>query len=124
MARILVVDDDITTRLMIGTILTDRGHIPIFSGDGQHAYETLMIDDTIDLLITDVMMPRLDGRDLIKLLRGIDHYARLPVIVISSVVGPREIAGLLELGASRFLSKPIARDELLSSVNDALTGDY
>ncbi len=107
MKRILIAEDDASTRLVIGTLVADVGYIPLYSADGQHAYETLLIDPGIVLLITDVMMPRLDGRTLIKTLREHAALRTLPVIVISSVVGPKEIGGLMNLGASRFMPKPI-----------------
>ena len=120
MARILIAEDDFSTRSTIGLMLGRLGHIPIYSPDGQHAYESLQADDSIELLITDVMMPRMDGRALIKTLRGTERLRRLPVIVISAVVGPRDIADLLDLGASRFQPKPLNMAELKENIAEAL----
>ena len=122
MARILIAEDDMATRMVAGKMLEKMGHIPVFSSDGQHAVETLHIDGGIELLITDVMMPRMDGRALIKTLRGIERFRNLPVIVISAVVGPREIADLLDLGASRFQPKPLDMKELKENIDSALVG--
>lgn len=120
MARILIAEDDVATRMVAGKMLEKMGHIPVFSPDGQHALETLQIDAGIQLLVTDVMMPRMDGRALIKTLRGTERHRKLPVIVISAVVGPREIADLLDLGASRFQPKPLDMGELRENIELAL----
>ena len=107
MARILIAEDDETTRKLVGFFVENMGHVPIFSPDGQHALETLFADETIDLLITDVMMPRLDGRGLITAVRHNPRFQNLPILVMSAVVGPREIHDLLKLGAARFQCKPL-----------------
>ncbi|WP_045218361.1 response regulator [Desulfonatronum thioautotrophicum] len=120
MTRILIAEDDATTRRVVGTMVKRMGHIPIYSPDGQHALETLRADEDIELLITDVMMPRMDGRELIRLIRADKFLAELPVIVMSAVVGPKEIFELLRNGATRFLPKPLSMDELSLNVAAAL----
>ena len=112
MARILIAEDDRATRSGVGVMVEEMGHVPIFSPDGQHAFESLQADSTIDLLISDIVMPRMDGKVLIRTLRGNKRWARLPVIAMSAVVGPREIADLLDLGVTRFQPKPLDVEEL------------
>lgn len=120
MARILIVDDDETTRYSVGLMIQKMGHIPIFSGDGQHAYETLLVDPGIELLITDMLMPRMDGRDLIRAIRGHARFSQLPIVIMSAVLGPKEIYELLELGAARFQAKPLDVRELQENVDSCL----
>ncbi|MBU1247772.1 MAG: response regulator, partial [Proteobacteria bacterium] len=72
-------------------------------------------------LITDIMMPEMDGRQLIQTLRGDTQFQQLPIIIMSAVVGVRDISGLLKLGASRFLSKPLDKDELIESLLRCMT---
>ena len=67
----------------------------------------LLDNPGVELLISDVKMPRLDGRELIRLVRSSGPFATLPLIVVSGAVGPHEISDLLESGASRFLPKPV-----------------
>jgi CheY-like chemotaxis protein len=116
MDRILIVDDDITARKVAGFAVERLGHIPIYSPDGQHALETLLIDDGIALLITDVQMPRMDGRELLKAVRAEKKLMGLPVIVMSAVVGPKEIFGLLAMGATRFQTKPLSVEVLQGNI--------
>jgi CheY-like chemotaxis protein len=120
MATILVAEDDLTARIMLGNFIEEMGHSAIFSPDGQHALESILVNPRISLLITDVSMPRMDGRALIRSLRKMDAYSELPIIVISGVVGPREIADLLKIGATRFLPKPIDQRVVMECINASL----
>ncbi len=120
MARILIAEDDETTRKFVGYLVSSLGHVPIYSPDGLHALETMQADDSIDLLITDVMMPRLDGRGLILAIRNNPGMQNLPIVVMSAVVGPREIHDLLIMGATRFQGKPLNRDILEENIQASL----
>ncbi|HAS81506.1 MAG TPA: response regulator [Verrucomicrobia bacterium] len=122
MARILVVEDDLITRQMLGIMVDALGHIPVFSPDGLHALETLAVDPDIQMVITDVVMPRMDGKQLIRTLRDSDRYRSLPIIVTSGIVGPKDIAELLRTGASRFQPKPIDIAVLEENIDSVLNG--
>jgi len=120
MARILIAEDDVSTRKAVAMMVGKMGHIAIVSPDGQHAWETLQVDLDIDLLITDIMMPRMDGKQLIQMLRGQERFAELPVIIMSAVVGPKDIFSLLELGAARFQPKPLSLNTLKENIDTCL----
>jgi len=112
MAKVLVAEDEITCRMIISKAVEGMGHCVIRSSDGEHAWKTLLANPDIDLLITDVKMPGLDGRDLVKQIRAREGFEDLPIIIISGVVGPKTIAGLLEQGATWFVAKPVNPAEL------------
>ena len=81
------------------------------SAHAADAYELVgYLDDNPDigLVITDVMMPEMSGRELVHVLRGLERFAALPVVIISAVVGERDMRDLIALGASRFLRKPVS----------------
>lgn len=120
MARILIAEDEIVSRMAVGKIVTSLGHVPIFSPDGQHALETLSIDESIDIVITDVVMPRLNGRELVGRIRGMKHLESIPIIMMSSYVGPKEIADLIEHGATRFQPKPLSYEYLKCNIESCL----
>jgi CheY-like chemotaxis protein len=120
MSRILIAEDDVFSRKVCYKLLEIMGHTPICSPDGKHAYQTLLADNGIDLLITDIMMPEMDGRTLIKTLRGNTSFMKLPVIIMSAVVKFSDINDMLELGANLFLPKPIDKDHLFEYVDRCL----
>lgn len=120
-SRVLIVDDDPTIRRIVAAVVRKMGHEIIISGNGRHAWETLQVDESIDVLVTDIEMPEMDGRELVANLRRHEALSDLPVVVVSGAVGPREIAQLLDLGASRFVAKPIKPARLISEIKHALS---
>lgn len=116
MARILLAEDEASTRAVIIHALTQDGHSVISSPDGQHAWVNLQVNEGIDLLITDVLMPVMDGRDLVKKIRMSEEFSKLPVIIMSGVVTIKEIAEFLEAGATLFMHKPLRVSELREEV--------
>ncbi|MDY7001636.1 MAG: response regulator [Thermodesulfobacteriota bacterium] len=112
MAKILIAEDDRITCLVLAKILEDMGHVAILCRDGRRAMDTLADNQDIAVVITDVSMPEMDGRELIQNIRSNKETALLPVIMISGVVGPKEIADVLSLGAAAFLPKPINPTDL------------
>jgi len=119
MARILIAEDDRISQKLAVKIVEEQGHTALVSPHGKHAYETLL-NNEVDMLLTDIMMPEMDGQQLIKTLRGDQKFANLPIIIMSAVVGINDISNLLKLGATLFLAKPLDRKELLSYISRCL----
>lgn len=120
MAEILVVDDDAATRKTIGSILKRADHQVLFASDGMKALSVLEDNSQVALIITDVVMPRLDGRELVAALQREERYSKIPTLIMSATVSVKEIRSLLDGGAGRFLAKPIAPDRLLEEVESSL----
>jgi CheY-like chemotaxis protein len=120
MVVVLVVDDDKITRKTIGAILKGDGHHLIFASDGARALCALEDNPHVELLIVDVVMPVLDGRELVTRVRANASTADLPTLIMSATVKVREIRALLEAGAGRFLAKPVAPARLLEEVDSIL----
>lgn len=120
MAKILVAEDDRISQKLAVKIVEDLGHTAFVSPHGKHAYEALTASNRFDLLLTDIMMPEMDGQQLIKTLRGDQQFMDLPIIIMSAVVGMSEISNLLKLGATLFLAKPLDRDELQNYIRRCL----
>jgi CheY-like chemotaxis protein len=116
MAKILVAEDDPVAQKLISTIVTRAGHEVSVSPNGRHAWETMSVTPDIDMLITDVMMPEMDGRELMCLVRDSGEWSGLPILVISAVIGPKAVGGLLDEGATFFLPKPVDRDEVVEII--------
>lgn len=120
MAKILVADDDLGSRLVLAKCVESDGHVAIHCSNGRRALDVLVDNPDIALLITDVMMPEMDGRELVQILRGNAHFAPLPIILISAVVGMAELQDLLDLGVSHFMAKPIDSSVLRRYVSEML----
>jgi two-component system chemotaxis response regulator CheY len=103
--KIMVVDDSATIRRFVMYALRARGLQVVTAEDGQEALETLA-HTPVDLVITDLNMPKLDGFGLVRALREDSEYGSLPVIILSSLSGSDEINRGLRLGATAYLTKP------------------
>ncbi len=112
MKKVLVAEDDELSREIIVKIVESLGMVAIQSSNGKIALRVLLDNPDVCLLISDIMMPELDGMMLIKILRGKENFADLPIIIISGVAALNEINHILELGPSIFLDKPLNPSEL------------
>ena len=112
MKKILIVDDDQPTRLILVHIVESMGHVAFQCPDGKHALETLKSNSDIAMVITDMSMPRMDGRKLIEAVQSEERWNALPILIMSAVVGVKEISDLLKAGARAFLKKPVRGEEI------------
>jgi two-component system, cell cycle response regulator len=119
MAAILVVEDDQAIAQMIRLILGKHGHDLRHVPSGMEALEILKSWQP-DLIISDVMMPGLDGFALIKYLKGLPNLADIPIIFVTALSQVEQISQGLNLGAVDYLSKPFRAMELEARVNAAL----
>jgi two-component system response regulator MprA len=108
--HILIVDDDEDIREVFGLILRAEGHKVEEAADGLQALTQLRAGCHPDVILLDMMMPRLDGEALMKLIRADSHLTHIPVVIISGHHAARQKA--FELGAEGCLVKPIDLDEL------------
>lgn len=116
MARILIVDDEEMDRLFNASILEEAGYELSFATHGQAALK-VWDGDFIDLVITDLAMPELNGLRLIQAIRQKDPSAK--IIAVSGVAAD-QLDMAENFGAMRTLFKPISRDDLLTAVREVL----
>ena len=107
MNKILIVEDELTTRKVIARTVSRLGHSSIEASNGFVAWQILNDNPDISLLITDMVMPDMDGWQLLEKLKADSRLTSLPVIIVSGYVKLHEINDILIAGASRFLPKPI-----------------
>jgi len=120
--RILVVDDSLTVREMERKLLLGRGFQVDIAIDGIDGWNVVRSGD-YDLVITDVDMPRMDGIELVTLIKKDIHLHKLPVMIVSYKDRPEDRARGLSAGADYYLTKGSFHDEtLLDAVSD-LIGD-
>jgi CheY-like chemotaxis protein len=123
-ATVLVVDDHADTREVIRSVLTAAGHDVAAAGDGEDALR-LYLKRHADVVIVDMIMPRLDGSGLIRTLRH-DGKGTPKIIAMSAGWGTREGDALQEaerLGADRTLRKPLDLEVLIAVVGELAAGD-
>ena len=123
MAVILVIDDDEQIRRIMKWALQKEGHHVVETQDGLQGL-ALCRHLAVDLIITDILMPRKDGLDLLVEIRG--ELPDVKVIAMSGGGPVMSSAGCLhlaaDLGANEVLAKPIAKKQLLEVVNRVLNG--
>ncbi|HEY6871171.1 MAG TPA: response regulator [Geobacteraceae bacterium] len=113
MARILVVDDSLFARLNICEMLRGAGHETVEAENGKVALEKVFAV-TPDCVLSDLLMPEMDGIAFLKALREKD--SNLPVIVLSADIQETKRKQCLDLGTAGFISKPPKKDEILAMV--------
>jgi CheY-like chemotaxis protein len=119
---ILVVEDIAAVRELIEVQLKLRGYNVIVARDGQEALDMVQMAKPA-VVITDILMPRMDGFALAHRLRADPQTTGIPIIFLSATyVSAEDERFALHLGAMRFLPKPVDADELFIAVADALTG--
>ena len=117
MARILVAEDEAPVREFVVRALEHAGHEVTSVGDGQRAVETL-ITARFDLLVTDIVMPEMDGITLA--LKVSKDWPHMPILMMTGYAAERQRAHNLDALIHKVISKPFSLTELLEAVDEAL----
>lgn len=107
-------------RLRLRPQLEDAGYRVLEAEDGEKALELIRIEPRIDMVITDVSMPVMDGLELIRILRTEMNHTRLPIIVCTARGEISVVRKAKLLGVQGFLVKPIAKPTLLAAIKREL----
>lgn len=118
-ATILVVDDDQRNVRLVESILKSNGYPVLRAYDGEEALRVVESDHP-DLLLLDVMMPKMSGFEVCRALRARHETRLLPIIMVTALNAIEDKVQGLELGADDFLTKPINRSELIAKVRSIL----
>lgn len=116
MANVLIVDDEEADRVIQKTILEDAGHRVFFAQDGEAALK-VYASSPVDVVITDLKMPRLNGLRLIEQLKELDPNA---MVLAVSGVSADQLDLATEMGAARTLFKPLEPSDLVEAIEEAL----
>jgi DNA-binding response OmpR family regulator len=117
--RILVVDDEPDVVDLVRTVLEIDGFAVETHTEGEQALGRIL-EDPPDLMILDLMMPGLDGWELLKLMRQDPAACRVPVVILSARSRPQDQIDSLQQGADAYLCKPFSPKELLRQVRQLL----
>jgi DNA-binding response OmpR family regulator len=113
--KILLVDDDPGEHLVLVPILSKAGFVAISAKNGEQALH-LALNERPDLILLDVIMPGIKGRDLCRKIKAYEVLKDIPVIFLTAKDSEDDIKAELEAGASRHLTKPVNPAELLQSI--------
>lgn len=118
--KIMVADDDRVVRRIVSVKLSGLGCEVSEAEDGQEALDRLGDEPLPDLLITDSLMPRVNGMQLVRNVRDSERLAKLPVIMLTARQGEQDIIEGLEAGLDDYVVKPFSPDELAARVRTVL----
>lgn len=118
--RVIVADDSLTTRSAMKALLEIAGYTVIAAGDGEEAWQ-LLTTSGAQIVVSDVQMPRLDGMELTRRIKGDARLRSTPVVLVTSLDAPQDRAAGLEAGADGYLVKrEVERGKLLELVRQLL----
>ena len=116
-ARLLLVEDDKALRRYLEVTLERAGYEVVSAGDGLEAMK-LALSTSVDLVITDAMMPNLSGHELCRFLRNSPKLSHIPIVLLSGL--ERKDAGAESVLADAFLAKPVGAEKLRECVSGLL----
>src|SRR5258708_38860633 len=117
--RILVVDDVETNRDILVTRLSAQGYELLEAADGEEAL-ALARKERPDLILLDVMMPKIDGIEVCRQLKADKSLPFMPIILVTAKTDSKDVVAGLEAGADEYLSKPFDHTALLARVRSVL----
>ena len=124
--KVLVVDDEARMRKLVKDFLMIKGFHVLEAEDGEQAVDLFFKDKDIQLVILDVMMPKMDGRDVCRTIR---RYSQVPIVMLTARSDERDELLGFELGVDEYISKPfspkilVARIEAILRRKNAVTGE-
>jgi len=116
---ILVVDDQFQNIELLEAHLVPQGYEIIKAEDGEEALKRIG-ENTVDLVLLDVMMPKVDGFEVCRRVKGDERLRNIPVVMITALSAKEDRIKGIEAGAEDFISKPIDKGEVLARVNNLL----
>jgi two-component system chemotaxis response regulator CheY len=114
--KILIVDDSESIRELVGSSLSESGYTVHKGIDGKDGYEQLKTNE-VDLVITDLNMPEMDGIMLIKEIRKDPKYKFLPILILTTESEAKKRQQAKDAGATGWIVKPFEKERLLKIIN-------
>ena len=110
--RILVADDDPAILRLVKTLVEKEGYAVVTASDGREAYKILQNDTDFTAAIFDVVMPHIEGPDLVRYMRSEKRLMKIPVIMMTAEQNPKLTSDSFAAGAVVFLPKPFTSSQL------------
>jgi len=113
---IMVVDDNPDIVTIVKTILEGKGHTVVSAYSGAELFSRLE-EQKPDLIILDIMMPQMDGLEVLTQLKGGANTSSIPVILLTAKVQYEDVLGGYKLGADYYITKPFTSTQLVNGIN-------
>lgn len=120
MAKILAVDDSASMRQMVSFTLKGAGHDVVEASDGVEALQLAKTQSGVDLVISDINMPNMDGISLIKELRALPAFKFTPILMLTTESGGDKKQEGKAAGATGWIVKPFNPDQLLATIGKVI----
>ncbi|RJQ22041.1 MAG: response regulator [Nitrospiraceae bacterium] len=117
--KIMIVDDCQTTRKLLGHYLKSRGYSVVFAENGLDAIEKLGTD-TVNLIMTDLNMPYMDGMELTKTLRADPNLSAIPILMVTTENDDTEREKAYNHGVNGYLVKPVTGDAIAQNIKNII----
>ncbi|MTI59837.1 MAG: response regulator transcription factor [Firmicutes bacterium] len=118
MKKVLVIDDEKNIRELIKFNLEAAGYETVLAADGQQGLDKL--DEGVDLIVLDLMLPAIDGLSVCRKIRADDKYSKMPIIMLTAKGEEVDRILGLEMGADDYLTKPFSPRELIARIKAVL----
>lgn len=119
MTTIMIVDDYVPSHRLMSFVLEQYGYTVVTATDGVQALRHLD-SYAVDLVVTDLTMPRMDGIELVREMRANERFSSIPVIIVTGSVEERDAVKAAGVGVNAFLTKPVDSDDLIHEVERQL----
>ncbi|MEG3639336.1 response regulator [Magnetococcus sp. PR-3] len=120
---VLIVDDDMRNTFSLAQVLQKRADKILMARDGEKAIEELERNPQINCILMDIMMPNMDGYEAMQRIRQDKRFVHLPIIALTAKTQEADRKKCMEAGASDFLSKPVALEDLLNTMRTHILKD-
>lgn len=119
--HILIVDDNLINRMVLTRALSEQGHTSDTAQNGRAALD-MLARGTFDVVLLDILMPEMDGYEVLAHIKQQTDWRHIPVIIISAVDEMDSVLRCIEMGATDYLSKPFNPGLLRARINASLAG--
>lgn len=117
--KILVVDDEPDVNSLLVLLLQTQGYNVISAADGQEALEKARGQNP-DLILLDVMLPKMDGYKVARMLKFDENYSHIPIIMLTAKVQDKDKQTGLETGADMYITKPFEPSDIIEKIKQSL----
>jgi CheY-like chemotaxis protein len=121
--KVLVVEDNRVSARVVEAILQKEGHEVLLARSGSHALVFLECVPDIGLVVADIMMPEMDGLELLRRINENPNWRNIPVIMCTALAHASSVKKAIELGCKHYVVKPIQPEHFLRAIHEALGGE-